>query len=86
MPNTNVKPTVKNLDTIKWDKIWCLWKEKNPKPRRMIKKNNKDTAKSSKPVVGQMKKCDQIKIIYNFLLNIWHFLKRLLTSWLNILR
>ena len=70
MPNPNVNPTVKSLDTIKCDKILCLWKEKAPKPRGMIGKNNKDMVKSSKPVVDQMKKCDQIKITYNFLLNV----------------
>ena len=73
MPNPNVNPTVKSHDTIKGDKIQCLWKEKNTKPKGMVGKNSKDTAKIQKTVVGQMKKCDQIKITCNFLLNVWHF-------------
>lgn len=32
----------------------------------MIRKYNKDMAKSSKPVVGQMKKCEQIKTSFLF--------------------
>lgn len=75
MPNSNVNPTVKSLGIVNCDKKWHLWKEKTSKPRRMIGRNNKDMAESSKSVVGQMKKCDQIKMTYKFLLNIWHFLK-----------
>lgn len=79
MPNPNVNPIVKSLDTIKCDTIRCLWKDKKPKPRGTIGKNNKDMAKSSKTVIRQMRKCDQIKMTYNFFIKCTTFFKRLLT-------
>lgn len=39
VPNPNVNPTVKSLDTIKCDKIQCVWNEKR---KDVVRDKNKD--------------------------------------------